>query len=142
MKWIVVADQTEAKIYRESDFSLLKTLNNSLGRLHNRALTRGRPGLAHGKSKGGVRFFSMTGGKNPHEEVAETFAKRVSDFLLAQMNLEKFDEVLIVAEPKMEGRLKAHMKPALKRRAEWLPKDLRKMGKRDLRLALESGGVL
>jgi protein required for attachment to host cells len=141
MKWIVVVDQTEASIYRGDDFSLVERMKNGKGRLHDRALTRSKPGLARGKAKGGERLFAMTGGKDPHVEVAENFAKKISDFLTAKKHLNEFDDVVIVAEPRMEGRLRGHMNHRLKDAALWVQKDLRKLNTHELRIAIEKGAL-
>jgi protein required for attachment to host cells len=132
-KWIAVVTRTEARVFSAEDFRLIAKLTNQLGREKNRAMTNARPGLGHGKFARGSGFYSLTGEKNPHEDAAIAFAKRVSEYLRKQMTLHRFDKLILAAEPKMMGRVKAEMNKDLAAHTEWKAKDFGKLKPHELR---------
>src|SRR5437868_6991380 len=92
-KWIVIANQTAVKILQEqknqenperriNPFKLIKTFENPLGRERNRVFLRHKPGASFkGTGRTGVSRHLMTGSRNPHEDVAIQFAKKVAKYL-------------------------------------------------------------
>jgi protein required for attachment to host cells len=133
IKWIAVVNRIEGKIFSEKSFQLLAHLKNELGRAKNRELTDGKPGQAGGKFAGSSGVHNLTGEKNPHEEAAVQFAKRMTRFFEEQLNLHRFDDLLLIAEPKMLGRLKIEMNTPLANRTKCLAKDLGKVNPVDLK---------
>src|ERR1700757_1598785 len=95
IQWIAIVNRTGAQLYSEKTFRLVGELKNSLGREKNRAMTDDRPGLARSRFIAGSTH-SMTGEKNPHEDAAVAFARRVASFLRKQFSLKKFDKLLMV----------------------------------------------
>ena len=108
-RWIVVANRTEARIYRDRPFKLIETLDNALGREKNRAMTTDKP--------------SVTGENDPHEDAARQFARRLGRFLELGNYSGRYDEIVLAAEPKMLGRIRSFIDRHLSRKIEWLRKD-------------------
>ena len=103
---------------------LLNILENSLGREKNRALTTDKPGAARSRFSGAFGMHSLSGEKNPHEDAAVQFAKRLGHYLNKEEHTNKFDDLLIAAEPKMMGRIRAALGFKLSERVKWFKKDL------------------
>jgi protein required for attachment to host cells len=132
IKWVVVVNRTEAKIFSEKSFRLIAELTNELGREKNRALTEDKPGLSRSRLGSRSSVYSLTGEKNPHEDVAVAFSKKVDAFLKKQLDLHRFDELVVVAEPKMMGRLKQNLDKKLQPITHWHARDLSKVRAMDL----------
>ena len=123
IKWVVIIDRTKAHIFTQKPFTLIETFENRLGREKNRALTYDKPGWSRSKFKGPSSTHALTGEKNPHEDAAKQFAKKVGRYLEHQIGTHQFDEVTIVAEPKMMGRLRNEIGPHLLNCTHWIKKD-------------------
>lgn len=130
--WIAVVTRTQARILDRRDFSLINTLNNELGRERNRAMSSDKPGVSRGKFAGNPSVHSLTGERNPHEEAAVSFARKVSFYLARNFSQHRFDDVLVVAEPKMMGRLRNNFPRALLENSEFQAKDLGRVSIHDL----------
>ena len=135
-KWIAVVTRIDARIFSGDDFRLISKLSNPLGRERNRAMRDGKPGLAPSKFNGTFGSHGLTAEKNPHEDAAIAFAKRVSSYLRKQMNLHRFDKLILAAEPKMLGRMKTEMNKDLAAHTEWRGKDFGKLNAHELRKAI------
>ena len=122
-KWIVVANRTQAKIFKENPFVLLKTLENPLGREKNLALRTDKPGSGKSQYSKSAGIHSMTGEKDPHEEAAIQFARELSRYLEHQGEQHRFDELVVAAEPKMMGRIRKTMALHLSETVQWIQKD-------------------
>lgn len=122
-KWIVIADRTKARIFTEKPFASLQILRNELGREKNRAMTTDKPGWSRSKFSQPSSTHALTGERNPHEDAAVQFAKRLCRYLEHESQLHRFKDLLIVAEPKMLGRIRESFPEHLAARTEWLKKD-------------------
>lgn len=122
-KWIAVVTRTGARVFSEKNFRLIVEMKNPLGKEKNKAMTTGKPGVGRTKFKGGSPF-GMTGEKNPHEDAAIAFARNVSEYLRKRLDEQRYDQVVIAAEPKMMGRIRGCLDESVQERAEWLRKDL------------------
>lgn len=136
--WIAVVTRVEARILDRKDFSLINTLSNELGREKNRAMTTGRPGYSRGKHAANLNIHALTGERSPHEEAAMAFAREVSFFLARNFTQHRFRDVLVVAEPKMMGRLRKNFPRALLEHSEFQAKDLGRVSTHDLREMISS----
>jgi protein required for attachment to host cells len=131
-KWLIVMGRKSAKVFSisedESKVKWLKTLRNPLGGERNRVMQNDRPGSSRGKYSKNVSPHSLTGGKDPHEDVAIEFAKKVGDYV-KQNNEEKvFSDLTIAAESHMLGLIKKAFKTEkIKVDVEWLKKDMEKL---------------
>lgn len=131
MNWLVIASQIKAHIYHLDERGHLKLLaefDNPLGRERNRALRYAKPGLNRAKMKNSSPH-SMTGEKNPHDDVEEQFARQLSDYLRKQFLKNSFKKINIVAEPKLLGKIRPHVEKFLKDEVKWIAKDLEKVPK-------------
>lgn len=140
-KWIAVVTRVEARIFESKDFSLVTKLKNPLGHEKNRAMNSGKPGVGRSKFSGSMAIHNMTGEKSPHEDAAIAFGKRIGEYLNKQMDLNRFSDLLLVAEPKMLGRVKAHMDKKVMAHTECSAKDLGKLSAHELKKAITISGV-
>lgn len=140
IKWIVLVTRTEARMFSEKTFRPLAELKNDLGREKNRVMTTEKPGMARNNLGTPFSTHSLTGEKDPHEAVALAFAKKVSGFLDKQWKLGHFDDLLLIAEPRMAGRLRNEMDAKLMDRAQWLTKDLGKVAVHELPKIIAASG--
>lgn len=124
MKWIVTVDRAEARIFKAKPFVRIQTLKNDLGREKSKAMTTDKPGMARSRLAQPSSTHALTGEKNPHEEAAVQFARRLARFLEHEGKAGRFDKLLVVSEPKMMGRIRKTLKKDIIDNCEWLKKDL------------------
>ncbi len=122
-KWIIIANRTQARVFKENPFELLKTLENPIGREKNKALRTDKPSSGKSQYSKSAGIHSMTGEKDPHEEAAIQFARELSRYLEHQGEQHRFDELVVAAEPKMMGRIRKTMAPHLAEIVQWIQKD-------------------
>lgn len=125
--WILVCNQEKARIFGKKPFRLVISLKNNLAREKNRALSDDKPGMSRAKFASSSFLHSLTGEKNPHEEAVVSFAKEVSSYLKKAKSLKKYDDLIIVAEPRMAGRLRKELSKSIVEKVEWVSKDLGKI---------------
>lgn len=122
-RWIAIVNRTDARIFSERPFKRISQLKNLLGRAKDREMTTDKPAV-RGTPFSGIKGTHRTGGeKSPHEDAAISFAKRVSEFLRKAHAENKFDSLMVVAEPKMLGRVKAEFDKTVNNCTEWVGKD-------------------
>jgi protein required for attachment to host cells len=131
-KCLIVMGRKSAKVFsisgRESTLKWLKTLRNPLGAERNRVMSHDKPGMSVGKFKNNRSPHALTGGKNPHEEVAIEFAKKVGTFVKHLNEGQEFSNLTIAAESHMLGLMKkAFKKEKVNVDINWIKKDLDKM---------------
>lgn len=131
-KWIAVVSRTEARMFHEHPFQRFATLENELGREKNRAMTTDKPGMSRSSFSSSVSPHAMTGEKNPHDEVAVDFARKIAHYL----EQAQLDKLQIVAEPRMMGFVRGYLSPSMGERVEWLAKDFGPLSDHDVGLAL------
>ncbi len=122
-RWIAIVNRTDARIFSERPFKRVSQLKNLLGRTKNREMTKDKPSLNRAPFGGVKGIHGTRGEKNPHEDVAVAFAKQVSEYLRKAHAENQFDSLLVVAEPKMLGRVKSEFNKTVKGCTEWLGKD-------------------
>ena len=115
--WIVVANRTEAKVFKylhkkESHVEFITSLKNPRGRLRAIAINADRPGAFANLETHGARLVKA---QSPTERVAQEFAKKVSTFLEEQMQNAQFDDLVVISDPHFIGRLRGLFSKELKR---------------------------
>ncbi|MGZ3722314.1 MAG: host attachment protein [Bdellovibrionales bacterium] len=138
-KWIVVADRTKARIFKEKPFTNIKTLKNDLGREKNRAMTTDKPGWSRSKFSQPSSTHALTGEKSPHEDAAVQFARTLCRYLEHESQEHSFDGLLIAAEAKMMGRIRDSLPKHLSEKADWLKKDFGHLSEHEIGQALGLG---
>lgn len=109
--WVVVFNRTEAKIYQHTaankPLTLVRRLENPLGREKNRAMTTDKPGrelTRFGSTKIG---HSLNSELDPHEDAAIQFMRTLASSLELDRAKGSFERLTLVADPHMTGLLKA-----------------------------------
>lgn len=130
--WFVVVNRKSAKVFEISrkpdSLTWLKTLRNPLGTTKNRLMTSDKPGMARGKFSKAKGLHALTRERDPHEDVAVEFAKKISQFLRDHREEKDYLSLTIAAEPHMMGLVKkAIERDHLKVNIKWMSKDLEKM---------------
>lgn len=126
MSWMMIANRVEAKVYhlnRKGRMQLLGRFENPDGRGRNREFKHDQPGMSRARFAESAPY-SLDGGKNPHDEVADQFARTLGRFLKKQVALGNFVAIKIVAEPRFLGKIKRECEAELGEKAEWIGKDL------------------
>ncbi|AXR07661.1 host attachment protein [Salinimonas sediminis] len=110
--YLVVANQSEAKIFIESDNATslepVVVLINDDGREHDSDLVTDRPGATAppGSNGHGTNTFSR---KDAAQIEADRFANTVTDWLDKRRSAEKIYHINIIAEAGFLGKLRNHM---------------------------------
>ncbi|MCP5149985.1 MAG: host attachment protein [Ectothiorhodospiraceae bacterium] len=116
-RWIVVAGQSKAVIYRANGrhgaLSLVDTLDHPEGRLHAGDIDADRPGRT-GDSHGEGRH-ALERAVDAHEQEAIRFAKRIAAAVDAGRKRGEFEELDIAATPHFLGLLRDHLPDPLAR---------------------------
>ncbi|MEW6055096.1 MAG: host attachment protein [Bdellovibrionota bacterium] len=113
--WVIVANQSEATIYEctgpEDGPRQVHIIRHSAARMRERDLTTDRPGRTFA-SLGNVRHaFSSPQDARDHE--VDVFVREVEQWLLSQAGQQNFDELFLIAGPRVMGKLKAGFSPNL-----------------------------
>lgn len=131
-KWLIVMGRKSAKVFSvsedESSLRWLKTLRNPLGSERNRVMAYDKPGMSVGKFKNNRSPHALTGGKDPHEDVAVEFAKKVGAYVKHNNEEKVFSDLTVAAESHMLGLMKkAFRKEKVDVDVHWVKKDLDKL---------------
>lgn len=110
--WYAVCDQVRARFFACKPFELV-------GEIENEGIPR-RQGTPH---------FERT---EPQEESAFVFAGKIGDFLDRHLGMKDFGQVVVVADPKLAGKIHSRMTKRLSQHASWIQKDLGKIADRHL----------
>lgn len=107
--WILVADESRARLFlagaSDGEIEEVAAMEHPEGRAHGRQLTRDEPDGSH-TGVGGVHHGFEP--RTPvHEKVASEFARELADLLEAGRVSHAFDQLMLVAEPKFLGMLRA-----------------------------------
>ena len=110
--WLVVADHSRARFFEiESSSAPLKefdTLVHGEARLHDREMTSDLPGKVKNPSgHGGGHAFEQETDPKKHE--AEVFATEIVRYLELAHNTNRFNKLIVIAEPTMLGLMRQHI---------------------------------
>ena len=135
LTWILVADSTRARIFTtdtpSSPLEEIEDLSHTEGRLHDREMTSDLPGRI--KSSGGGRH-ALEQPTDPKKHEADSFAHLVAQYLEDAYNVNRFDQLLIVAAPSFLGMLRNHLSEPIKQRVCFeLVKDITTLSAADIR---------
>lgn len=134
--WILVADAARARIFSvdspRASLQALDQLVSPKAKLRDRDFNADRPGRAfdsHGEGR-----HAMGTHNSPKEQDAIRFANEVVDHLEKGRTANKFDRLILVAEPHFLGLLRQAVKPALKQMITLeINKDLSKANEQTIR---------
>lgn len=116
LTWIIVADNTRARIFSadtpSSPLQEVDDIVHTEGRLHDREMTSDLPGKIKSAGAGGHAFEQPT---DPKKHEADNFAHRISHYLEEAHNANKFEQILIIAEPSFLGLLRNQLPEPLKK---------------------------
>jgi protein required for attachment to host cells len=110
--WVVAADHARARFFQTESSSApldeIETLVHSEGRMHDRDITSDLPGKVKNPSGlgGGHAFEQQT---DPKKHEADVFAGEIVHFLEQAHNANRFDRLILIAEPPILGLLRQHM---------------------------------
>lgn len=114
--WFVVANRTEAVIFKETqkkDLSFVYRFSNPKGKRREAELDSDRPGKTASSASRTLRHALDTH-NNKHEVQAQKFSKTISKALTKAAKEKKFDELVLVAEPHFLGLLRNEIPKELK----------------------------
>lgn len=98
--YVVVADNVHARIFTvktlSSPLEEIETLTHLEGRLHDREMTSDFPGKIKGNGKMGHAFEQRT---DPKQNESDKFARQIANYLEDAHNTNKFNQLLLIAEP-------------------------------------------
>jgi protein required for attachment to host cells len=125
--WVLVANRAGAKLFErrtsEDGVALVRTIDHPDGRLERSAFNADRSGRAFQRHGGGSS--SLEKAHDPVEQEADRFAHRLADIVRDGGTHEAFQRLVLVAGPRLLGRLKkALRKPASDRLTRTVPKDI------------------
>lgn len=133
--WIIVADTTRARIFitesSSSPLQELADLTHTEGRLHDREITQDLPGRHTGTGGTGHPYNSAT---DPKKYEAVQFVHQIIGYLEEARNANRFDRLMIVAEPSMLGLLRKEMPEQIKKQVAFeLDKNITTLGAAEIR---------
>lgn len=107
--WVLVAHRAGARIFENQGpgqgLRLLENIPNPEGRLRDSEINSDKPGRAFDKF--GSARHSMSKEHLPSEQLAMHFAKQLGDRLDKGRSQNQFDRLVLVAEPRFLGELRA-----------------------------------
>jgi len=113
--WILVASQAGSQVFsvtnRRKKLELVTKIENPNGRKKDQDLVTDRPGFSVKDGRGGGR--ALVHEDSAKEHAATQYAKSVIDVLEEGRKANKYQKLIIVAEPSFESYLKVHIKPKL-----------------------------
>jgi len=125
--WFVIAHRAGCRIFSKAGaagpLELVETLDNAEGRLQNREIDSDKGGTTFANPAHGRHVFSTE--VSAHEQVAKKFATLLGNKLEEAAVSQRFDELILVAEPHFLGLLRQELgKNASARVTRSLEKDL------------------
>lgn len=123
-----------ANIYQKKGVNgtldLMREISFPEGRLRDQEIESDRPGRANTPAHGRRTAFSSN---DAHDHLAQKFASQISDQLLAALNQNSFDRLVLVAEANFLGKLREALDHNLKSKViQELDRDLGKMGNKEV----------
>lgn len=124
---VAVLSLMEMKLFRRDpetgSLDFLRKFENEDYSERNIEVSRHHPGVV----KDGSGRHQLDAGTNPQDLLAEKFARKIANFLDHEHKQGRFSDLIVVAEPKMLGRVRTEMSDELKKAtSHWIGKDLEK----------------
>lgn len=133
----IVANRTYAVIYREGrlgKFVFVERLSNENGKTMEIDLVSDRPGRAISSGGAGKIHHGLEKKTTHHEEDAKRFAARIARFLKQSHAEDRYDELVLVAEPHFLGLLRAALPPSIEKLVKLqIPREYAQGSDQDLR---------
>ncbi len=111
--WILVAHRGGARVFENKGpgkgLNLLHDIPHPEGRLKNKDIGADKPGRSF-DSRGQARH-ALSSEQEPTAHVAEQFAKQLSSLLEEGRNQQRYGKLVLVAEPRFLGNLRAVLSP-------------------------------
>lgn len=111
--WILVAHRGGARVFENKGpgkgLNLLHDIRHPEGRLKNKDIGADKPGRSF-DSRGQGRH-SLSSEQEPTAHLAEQFAKQLSSLLEEGRNQQRYGKLVLVAEPRFLGNLRAVLSP-------------------------------
>jgi len=126
LTWILIADSSRARMFTtdapSSPLEEMEGFSHAEGRLHDREMTADLPGKNREGSVGAHAFEQRT---DPKKQEAVNFARSLAQHLETARNANKFEQLMIVAEPSFLGLLRGELSDQVKKKVSFeLDKDL------------------
>jgi protein required for attachment to host cells len=105
--WIVIGHRAGARILRHTrtGFRLVSEISHDTGRLKDSEIYSDRPGRVFDRTGSGRHAISSE--ETAHEHDATVFAREIAEKLRVARHQQRFDRLVLVAEPRFLGRLRA-----------------------------------
>jgi protein required for attachment to host cells len=117
--WIIVADNSRARIFTtessSSPLQEMEDLTHTESRMHDREITQDLSGRHNKKAAGIIAGHLYDPATDPKKYEASQFAHQVIRYLEDAYNVNRFDRLLIIAEPSMLGFLRKEMPEQIKK---------------------------
>ena len=114
--YVVVADNVHARIFTvktlSSPLEEIETLTHLEGRLHDREMTSDFPGKIKCNGKMGHAFEQRT---DPKQNESDKFARQIANYLEDAHNTNKFNQLLLIAEPSFLGLLRKNFSEPIRK---------------------------
>lgn len=111
--WIMVAHRSGARLFENrgptKGLDLLDALEHPAGKLKNREIESDKPGRSFDRRGSGRHAYAKE--HEATEHVAEQFARQLSDILEQGRNHQKYQRLVLVAEPRFLGMLRGALSP-------------------------------
>lgn len=133
MSWILIANRTGARLLDKqgANLRLIETIAHDGGRTRDRDVDSDRHGRTFDRLGGNRHAFSAS--ETPHERDARTFARELAARLKAEHLKHHFERLVLVAEPRFLGFLRAELDDTIERTViATVPKDLAEVALHDL----------
>lgn len=143
--WVLVADGAHARIVRDSRTiteaaTRLEDLVFAIDHKQSREIKSDRPGRSFASR--GPRRSAMGYRSDPVERQEAEFAGQLVDELERRFAAREFQRLAVVAEPRMLGRIRQRLSPALRHAAlVQIPQDLTKLPALELRKVIAELGI-
>jgi len=112
--WILIADRAGARLFEQAHqrapLVLQTTFEHPEGRLKEGEIHADRPGRVHDRM--GDQRHSVAREKSAVDHVTEGFVRELADYLRKARHAQQFQQLVLVAGPKLLGRLREALDPA------------------------------
>ena len=105
--WIVVASRDEVRIFErkgKKDLTLVTDIGNPAGKLHPRDLVSDKAGTSSDNRM--RRRLAYSTEQSPKERSLINFYREIGDQIDLALNKQKFDRLILIAEPRLLGILR------------------------------------
>jgi protein required for attachment to host cells len=110
--WIVVGQRAGARILEQkrpgADLRLVSELDHPEGRLKSGEIDSDKPGTSFSSGPGPGRH-PMAPEETSHDRVVANFARELAEVLTRARNEHRFDQLVLVAEPRFFGLLRGKL---------------------------------